>query len=510
MNKLHNKDFSIAFKRGTDTNRAKFKKEAVQGEVYFATDTGGFYIAESSAGASEATLSEFSQIVTYNATENLQSGDFGGSSTATSIDISNAGSVLQGSAWSVGGWVKSTDSSGTNQAIISSGTGTSNEMILSYDGSTGQFRGTSRATSSSNQVTSSTGNSVDQWHHVALTFDGTSSVKMYVDGVADGTGTGEVLTNTGVSNLKIGDNAHGTGFLTGNLDQLFLYDKELTATEVANIVSSKTIPGPSALYRLNGNANDETGNFNGTATNLSFSTSEIPYTSVSSNGTYILPTGRTYTGDRQVFTIPSYSIGSTFSFTTWIQFAALSGKFEYLFTSGGSNCNLEIYVPSSSGPAATDVEIFAQANGNGNKWNYGAKTNFSTSSWYHLAFVYNGSNTTFYLDASQLGTDSGFNGDGLGVIPGTSGLHNGTEETDPRVGYPVISQSGPTQMYSKLADVALFDYALTAQQVSDIYNDRKYVNPLALYRLNNNLDDETGQRNGSAVLGSYQSSTNPY
>ena len=50
-----------------------------------------------------------------------------------------------------------------------------------------------------------------------------------------------------------------------------MFDRELTAAEIANIYNTKIITGPSALYRFNGNADDETGNYNGTATNLSFS-----------------------------------------------------------------------------------------------------------------------------------------------------------------------------------------------------------------------------------------------
>ena len=59
MNKLHHKDFSIAFKTGTDANKSKFKKEAVQGEMYFATDSRNLYVAETTAGLSDATLSQF-------------------------------------------------------------------------------------------------------------------------------------------------------------------------------------------------------------------------------------------------------------------------------------------------------------------------------------------------------------------------------------------------------------------------------------------------------------------
>ena len=59
MNKLHHKDFSIAFKTGTDANKSKFKKEAVQGEMYFATDSKNLYVAETTAGLIDATLSQF-------------------------------------------------------------------------------------------------------------------------------------------------------------------------------------------------------------------------------------------------------------------------------------------------------------------------------------------------------------------------------------------------------------------------------------------------------------------
>ena len=54
--KLGRKDYSIAVKTGTDANKTKFAKECVQGESYFATDTGITYTASTTAGASDGTL----------------------------------------------------------------------------------------------------------------------------------------------------------------------------------------------------------------------------------------------------------------------------------------------------------------------------------------------------------------------------------------------------------------------------------------------------------------------
>ena len=66
LNKLQRKDFTIAVKIGTDTNKSKFKKEAVQGEIYFATDTKKIYVAETTAGSSDATIAEFAPTSTGN------------------------------------------------------------------------------------------------------------------------------------------------------------------------------------------------------------------------------------------------------------------------------------------------------------------------------------------------------------------------------------------------------------------------------------------------------------
>jgi hypothetical protein len=64
--KLDRKDFIITVKTGTDTNKSEFKKQAIQGELYFATDTKKIYVAETTAGASDATIAEFAPTSTGN------------------------------------------------------------------------------------------------------------------------------------------------------------------------------------------------------------------------------------------------------------------------------------------------------------------------------------------------------------------------------------------------------------------------------------------------------------
>lgn len=62
--KLHRKDFQLKVKTGTEANKAKFKKECVQGEAFFATDTKKLYFAQTTAGSSDATITEFTPTAT--------------------------------------------------------------------------------------------------------------------------------------------------------------------------------------------------------------------------------------------------------------------------------------------------------------------------------------------------------------------------------------------------------------------------------------------------------------
>jgi len=62
--KLGRKDYSIAVKTGTEANKTKFAKEATQGEMYFATNSKKLYLAETTAGASDSTLAEFTPSAT--------------------------------------------------------------------------------------------------------------------------------------------------------------------------------------------------------------------------------------------------------------------------------------------------------------------------------------------------------------------------------------------------------------------------------------------------------------
>ena len=84
--------------------------------------------------------------------------------------------------------------------------------------------------------TSDSSIAVEQWHHVAVTVAKGDLVEFYIDGVA--AGSSEQLTNFGVLNdepVRIGGRKDGYSFFNGLLDDIRLYDRTLSATQIEKL-----------------------------------------------------------------------------------------------------------------------------------------------------------------------------------------------------------------------------------------------------------------------------------
>lgn len=97
---------------------------------------------------------------------------------------------------------------------------------------------------------------IGNWHQVIWTYDGATTVKLYIDGVLRKTGTLGVAINTGVYSALYygkGKTSGGTDtyFTYGLLDELAIFNSELTATEVANYFQLSQLPASAVLrWRL--------------------------------------------------------------------------------------------------------------------------------------------------------------------------------------------------------------------------------------------------------------------
>lgn len=195
-------------------------------------------------------------------------------------------------AFSVSFWIKTTS---TNDQLI--GNLDSNSPYYGWEiflRSNGTLLFTLRNTSTTNEISVRSNAGVlvindDAWYHIVVTYDGSSNgsgVTFYADGSEWGSPTIAVdtLSATTVSPeaLTIGIQDDASDAFTGNLDEVAIYDKELSSSEVSDIYNSGA---PLDLTTLSSNTNlqswwrmgdgdtyptitDNKGSVNGTMTNM--------------------------------------------------------------------------------------------------------------------------------------------------------------------------------------------------------------------------------------------------
>lgn len=130
------------------------------------------------------------------------------------------------------------------------------------------------------------------WHHVAATRNSTSgAMTVYVDGILSGSGTGPTGARTAPPNLRIGSLQTGNNFLNGVIDDVRLYDRVLSASDIAALSSPPAAPTGLAASAGDGQA----------ALSWSASVGATSYyvkrstTSGSGYGTIVTNTGVTFT-----------------------------------------------------------------------------------------------------------------------------------------------------------------------------------------------------------------------
>jgi len=105
------------------------------------------------------------------------------------------------------------------------------------------------------------------WHHIAWVQTSVTSYDVYVDGAKIGTKSGLSLggTYTPDSN-NVGSRPNNSQFYTGQIDDVQIYDFELTGTQVTDLFNSSSPSSLVAHYQFEDNLSDSTGNGNtGTA-----------------------------------------------------------------------------------------------------------------------------------------------------------------------------------------------------------------------------------------------------
>ena len=250
-------------------------------------DTDGVTYQEGSSGSypNDNANENSSTYVQWNwkSGADTHAGKFNGSSSK--IDV---GSGLSNSTFTVSVWFKTSYSGGTGTLINNGGQNSAETGYFLGLLASGYYRfGTSASGSGSITVDGTVALNNDAWHHIAVSYTaigiGTSTYNIYVDGVEVSSGSNATFTGTATRPTWIGQFSYsvaGVDCWNGEIDQVRIFNTALTASQVTSLYgetsgNNNTLNFPAgagciAAYTLNETANDLSGNYNGTPSNITY------------------------------------------------------------------------------------------------------------------------------------------------------------------------------------------------------------------------------------------------
>lgn len=328
------------------------------------------------------------------------------------------------------------------------------------------------------------------WNHIVITDDFTSSStasKVYVNGTQDAN-FARVATSYGGAantNLYIGQgrtNNNGQAYLTGLIDQVRIYNVELSSSDVAalnletaatattaafpsgqtavatytmdtsangllNTQDLSTVNYPAgasclALYEMNGNSNDTSGTYNGTPTNITYQGGAFDQAAVFNGSSSRIQVASTATAPLNV------SSGN-FSISMWVNPSNLTNNNKLIYKFGTS-ASLRSWLATIT---TNGVLYVVEGTTAGDTLMLGTAT-IPTNTWTHIAITRaQGGNLVQYIN---------------GVATDTFSTQNRSLKTSTEplyIGY----QAGQTTNFTGLIDqVRIFNTALTQAQVTTL------------------------------------------
>lgn len=171
-------------------------------------------------------------------------------SGAEYITVAQTTALDQKNNWSIALWAKPTNLS-VIQTLVTKGTATasaSHQYLLYINANANgdvMF-----ATATENVYTAGGVLTINVWNHIVVTCSGGNTYKIYVNGVDQSlSGSISAITSAITDSWVIGRHSAGTGrYFTGDVDELGLWDKTLSSTEVGDLYNS----GSGNTYTLSG------------------------------------------------------------------------------------------------------------------------------------------------------------------------------------------------------------------------------------------------------------------
>lgn len=278
----------------------------------------------------------------------------------------------------------------------------------------------------------------NEWHHLAATYDGTE-IKIYIDGVLKATSPASGNLNHRIATVQIGSQA-SINYFSGTLDEVMLYNRALSATEVTQLMQATHQPGNGeefliSHWKLNegtGTAiSDSKGTNHGVAT-------DVGWTTGVSGG------AASFNGSSSNIRIPNHnSLNPTQEITlmAWVNTAeAKTAKIAQKGDWDGHGIYLDKWTGWSGGIR------FANNTGLSVNWGNGIP---QMNHWYHLAMTYDGAALRLFVNG-QLKEEKA----------GSGALHSNSRP------FAIGSDNAVQKFFNgSIDEVLIFGKALSSQEI---------------------------------------------
>ncbi|MFT7233261.1 MAG: surface protein, partial [Cyclobacteriaceae bacterium] len=274
----------------------------------------------------------------------------------------------------------------------------------------------------------------NQWQQYVVTHDVDQSIKIYVDGVLIGTGTGPLPVTATRTESYLGKSLfNGDGFLQGELDEVRIYNKAITEAEVSALYQSSN-SGLVAHYPFNGDSNDLSGNgLDGIINGASPATDRFGMP----NGAYY------FDGSSSIEVVNAAAFDfDDFTYSVWVSPDLISTGFATVVSTSNDQAwlgqNNGFWEPYGVCPASNQPAV--------------------TLGWHHLVWVKSGTNATVYLDNVPVVTSTSC---GIGFM----------EVAGIMIGNNALGES----FRGSIDDLKIYNRALSASEISNLFSESAFV-----------------------------------
>src|SRR5210317_280701 len=434
-------------------------------------------------------------------------GYFNGSSSQITV-ASTATSPIDFTArsYSFSCWVNTTST--TYQTILSKYGNSDTYRAFSLNiNANGTIQAKERSGGTSYNTTSTGTVNNGSWNHIVLTKSSTNTI-IYINGSLDENNANTVTSNSGLTEpFRIGaENTASPEWFDGKIDQVRLFSKALSSSEVStlyaetvatvesldplNVDTTDTLQvlGDSsciATYRFENNEVDLSGNYDGTGTAIQYAAGRYgqaaDFNGSSSN--VELPTGSPFNDSDTIKSI-----------SAWVKADTTSSRV-YPFSIGSTTTDDQFF---NFGwiPANNYVLLFIRNGSNSNQAYHSASLTADTN-WHHIVVQTTGSAVEIFIDGESKSVSSTYAGSGSASSWISYPNYTGTV----RANIGTNASFGPQYSNGQIDQVRFFNKALSAAEVTTLYNENPLV---ASYRFEGNANDDRRNYDGTASNVTYE------